>query len=154
MPFTSFIVREALANRIPTIYNTTDVKRDYIYVEDLMQYLYLMIITEKKYKAEIFNLCSNKGYSALEIAETVYKVLGKEFVYNKGDSGNFWDKYETLFNKNYYNLSKERVKQEVFKNCIGDNSKAVKEFSYVPKVDLLEGLKKIIEYQKSYNNYE
>lgn len=153
-PFTSFIVREALADRIPTIYNTTNVKRDYIYVEDLMQYLYLMITIDKKYEAEIFNLCSNKGYSALEIAETVYKALGKEFVYDKGESGAFWDKYETLFNKKY-NLSKERVKQEVFKNCIGDNSKIIKEFGYVPKIDLLDGLKKIIEYQRKVGgNYE
>ncbi|HSQ97513.1 MAG TPA: NAD-dependent epimerase/dehydratase family protein [Rickettsiales bacterium] len=149
-PFTSFLVREVLAGNIPTIYNTTDVKRDYIYIEDLLQYLYLMMTSQKHYKAEIFNLASKKGYSALEIAKTIFEALEKEFIYNKGESKNFWDRYETLFNKKY-NLSKERVEQEVFKNCIGDNSKIIKEFNYFPKTDLLSGLKNIIEYQSTYN---
>lgn len=148
-PFTSFLIREALAGREPTIFNTSDVKRDYIYVDDLMQYIYLMLTSEKKYTADIFNLTSGVGYSALEIAQTIYDALGNTLEYNTGDADAFWDKYEDLFNQNY-NLNKERVKKEVFKHCIGSNAKVVNEFGYTPEQDLLSGLKNIIEYQKSY----
>lgn len=147
-PFTSYLIREALAGRTPTIYNTTDVKRDYIYVEDLMNYLYLMVTSEKKYCAEIFNLATGNAYSAMEIAKTIYDALGKEFVFDKGESKKFWDKYETLFDKKY-NLSKDRVEQEVFKHCLGDGSKIREEFKYIPKTDLMQGLTNIIEYQSS-----
>lgn len=148
-PFTSFLIREALANRIPTIFNTTDVKRDYIYVEDLMNYLYLMITSDKKYKAEIFNLATGNAYSAMEIAQTIYKILGKEFEYKQGESKNFWDKYTELFDKKY-NLSKSRVEKEVFKHCLGNGSKVQKEFNYLPKMNLIDGLREIVEYQKNY----
>jgi len=52
------LFREALATRKPTIYNTEDCKRDYIYIYDLMQYLYRMAMSEKHYEAEIFNLAT------------------------------------------------------------------------------------------------
>lgn len=148
-PFTSFLIREALADRKPTIYNTADCKRDYIYIDDLMQYLYLMAKSDKKYQAEIFNLATGNAYSALEIAQGIYRVLGKELQYETGDPDKFWDKYETLFNETY-NLSRARVKQEVFKHCLGDGRKIEKEFNYKARTNLEDGLKKIIEYQRSY----
>jgi nucleoside-diphosphate-sugar epimerase len=147
-PFTSFLVREALAGNPPTIFNTQDVKRDYIYVDDLLIFLDLIMNAAAPHKAEVFNLASGVGYSALEIARAIFGILGKEFVYNIGDANAFWDKYDTLFNK-ARNLSRERVKKEVFKNCIGDNSKIVKTFGYSPKVDLILGLKGIVDYQKA-----
>lgn len=148
-PFTSFLIREALAGRKPTIYNTEDCKRDYIYVYDLMQYLYRMAMSEKQYHADIFNLATGRAYSAMEIAQTIYSALGQKLEYDTGEPLKFWDKYEELFNARY-NLKKERVKQEVFKHCLGNGDKVRKEFDYVAKTDLLDGLKEIIEYQKNY----
>lgn len=148
-PFTSYLIREALAGRTPTIFNTADCKRDYIYIDDLMQYLLRMALTDKKYEAEIFNLATGNAYSALEIAQGIYNVLDKELVYETGDPDKFWDKYETLFDKRY-NLSRTRVKQEVFKHCLGDGRKIEKEFNYKAQTNLKDGLKKIIEYQRNY----
>ena len=148
-PFTSYIIKEAINNNIPTIYNIEDCKRDYIYISDLMQYLYKMATTNKKYCAEIFNLATSNAYNALEIAEQVYQNLGRKFTYNTAQANNFWDKYAELFDKNY-NLNKERVKQEVFKHCIGDGSKVSQEFDYIPKTSLKDGLAQIINYQKNY----
>lgn len=149
-PFTSFLIREALAGRKPTIYNTEDCKRDYIYVYDLMQYLYRMAQSNKKYHADIFNLATGKAYSAMEIAETIYSALNKKFEYEVGEPLKFWDKYEELFNATY-NLKKERVKQEVFKHCLGDGTKVRNEFDYEAKTNLLDGLKEIIDYQQNYD---
>ena len=148
-PFTSFLIREALADRKPTIFNTEDCKRDYIYVYDLMQYLYRMAKSEKRYEADIFNLATGKSYSAMEIAKTIYAALDKPLEFDIGEPLKFWDKYEELFNARY-NLKKERVKQEVFKHCLGDGTKVKTEFNYEAKTTLLDGLKEIIEYQKQF----
>ncbi len=147
-PFTSYIIKEALSDNVPTIYNTQDCKRDYIYVQDLLQYLYKMALSDQKYQAEIFNLATSNAYSAMDIAQTVYKILGKDFIYNEGDSNAFWDKYTNLFNKNY-NLRRDRIKKEVFKNCLGDGTKVAKEFDYVAKTNLSDGLAEIIDYQRN-----
>lgn len=148
-PFTSFLIREGLAGRIPTIFNSEDCKRDYIYIEDLKEYLLRMALSSKHYQADIFNLATGCAYSALEIAKAVYEVLGQSLNFKRGDPLKFWDKYEDLFNKSY-NLKKTRVKQEVFKHCLGDGYKVAKEFDYIPQTDLYEGLKSIVNYQKKF----
>lgn len=145
-PFTSYLVREALSGRVPTIYNTSKVKRDYIYTEDLLTYLWLMLHSDRHYKAEIFNLCSGTGHVALDIAKQIYELLNCRFEYNTGSSRKFWEKYPELFDSKYP-LSEDRVEREVYKNCIGSVEKLTKEFSYIPKYDMKSGLKAIIDYQ-------
>ena len=149
-PFTSYLIKCALGGgKKPVIFNTSDVKRDYIYVEDLMNYLYLMMISEKKYCAEIFNLATSQAYSAMEIAKTIYKLLNKPLDFDKGNPLQFWDKYNELFNTKY-KLNTKRVEQEVFKHCIGDCTKIKNEFLYEAKTSLEEGLANIIKYQKTF----
>lgn len=146
-PFTSYVIREALMGIKPIIYNTDNCERDYIYIDDLMQYLLLMGESERHYSADIFNLASGEAFSALEIAQTIFDKMNKPFVYDKGDPMKFWDKYENLFDKNY-NLSKERIYKEVFKHCLGDPKKIRTEFGYNPQTSLSQGLDKIIKYQE------
>ncbi len=148
-PFTSYIIKEALSHNTPTIYNTADCKRDYIYIDDLIQYLHKMLLSNKTYCAEIFNLASSQAYSAIEIAQTVYQILNQQFVFNTNLPDNFWNKYTELFDKNF-NLNQSRVKQEVFKHCLADNSKIINEFNYIPKTSLKDGLSKIIGYQNQH----
>jgi len=148
-PFTSYVIKSALSDTVPTIYNCEDCKRDYIYIDDLMQYLYKMAVSDKKYQAEIFNFATSNAYSAIEITQTVYNILGKELVFQIGNAESFWDKYSLLFNQNY-NLNRLRVRQEVFKHCLGNGQKVANEFNYRAKTNLKDGLSKIIEYQKNY----
>jgi nucleoside-diphosphate-sugar epimerase len=151
-PFTSYLVREIINNRVPTIYNVTNVKRDYIYVDDLNKLLSSIINAKKHYAAEVFNLCSGQGYTTLEISKIIFDILNKKFVYQKGNSLTFWDKYEILFNKNF-NLHKSRVEKEVYKHCIGSTQKTLKEFKFKPKTELASGLAAIIQYQKDQNKF-
>ena len=116
-----------------------------------MEYLYRMAQSSKHYSADIFNLATGNAYSALDIAATVYQALGLKLEYSEGDPLKFWDKYEELFNAKY-NLSKERVQQEVFKHCLGDGSKVREEFNYTAKTKLLDGVQEIIKYQRAYSS--
>jgi nucleoside-diphosphate-sugar epimerase len=145
-PFTSYLIKEIINDRIPTVFNTSDVKRDYIYSTDLIEIFKRMIQSENKFKAEIFNLGSGRGYSAMDIVRSIYSSLNKKEEFDVGDPEKFWDKYESLFSTNY-SLSKDRVKKEVYKHCVGNNLKVVKEFGYEPKIELEEGIQNIVEYQ-------
>lgn len=150
-PFTSYLIKEALAGNKPTIFNTIDCKRDYIYIDDLMIYLQKMMESNKKYNGDIYNLASGSAYSAMEIAKGIYDAIGKDLEFEKGEPLKFWEKYEQLFNTKY-NLSEKRVEKEVFKHCLGDGTKVQKEFNHSPKSNLIDGLKQIIEYQKNYSD--
>ncbi|MDR2406827.1 MAG: NAD-dependent epimerase/dehydratase family protein [Bacteroidales bacterium] len=146
-PFTSYLVREILAGRKPTIFNTSDVKRDYIYVYDLLEYLSRIMNSPKRYCAEIFNLGSGYGFSAIEIVKTIFDIMEIPLDYNTGDPNAFWDKYDNLFNGNY-NLNRKRICKEVYKHCIADTKKTVNEFNFVPQINLINGLKSIINFQR------
>jgi nucleoside-diphosphate-sugar epimerase len=146
-PFTSYLVREILAGRKPTVFNTADVKRDYIYIHDLLEYLSRIMNSTKHYCAEIFNLGSGCGFSAIEIVKSIFNIMEIPINYNTGDPNDFWDKYENLFNENY-NLSRKRICKEVYKHCIADTKKTVSEFNFSPQINLIDGLKSIIQFQR------
>lgn len=146
-PFTSYLVRQILAGEKVTIFNTAPVKRDYMYVKDLLVYLGLIMDAPRRYEADIFNLATGTGYSALEVANCVFEAFGRELTYETGDPNEFWNKYDTLF-EGTFSLSRARIKKEVHKHCIGDNTKITKEFGVLPKYDLRAGLSAVIDYQK------
>jgi nucleoside-diphosphate-sugar epimerase len=150
-PFTSYLIREIAAGRIPVVFNTSDVVRDYIYVEDLMIYLEKMLYSSNCYKADIFNLCSSVGYSAMDIVNMISAAFEKTVQINTGNPEEFWDKYPGLFNGKY-NLSRDRIRKEVYKNCIGSNEKIKDEFQYICQTPMKEGLKKIIAFQTHKDN--
>ncbi|MDR1483229.1 MAG: NAD-dependent epimerase/dehydratase family protein [Planctomycetaceae bacterium] len=146
-PFTSYLVREIIAGHKPTVFNTADVKRDYIYIQDLLEYLLHIMNSPKQYYAEIFNLGSGYGFSAIEIVNAIFDIMKIPIDYATGDPSAFWDKYDNLFNGNY-NLSRKRICKEVYKHCIADIQKTVNEFSFSPQVNLINGLKSIIQFQQ------
>ncbi|MDR0882634.1 MAG: NAD-dependent epimerase/dehydratase family protein [Candidatus Adiutrix sp.] len=147
-PFTSYLIREISNGRRPVVFNTSDVRRDYIYTEDLIAYLDYLMSAPEKMRADIFNLCSGHGHSALEIVKAVYKIFGREPSYDEGKPVDFWNKYPSLFDR-AKNLSENRVKKEVYKNCIGSNRKIVGLSRQNCRYDLETGLKIITDYQSA-----
>ena len=146
-PFTSYLVRELNAGRTPTIYNSSQVTRDYIYVDDLIGMLVALINTPNHINGEIFNLTSNLAYTPLEILESLARILGEEISYNEGDARNFWTKENRLAEGNFQ-LSLTRIEKEVFKASSGSNAKIGNYFDLNKLTDIHEGLRKILEFQR------
>ena len=98
-------------------------KRDFLYVSDVLEFYKLLI--EKGKPGEIYNAGWSKSYSIEEVVEKA-----KELIEFKG-------------NIHWYSIPKrpgEIPKIEL------DSSKARKELGWQPKVELEEGLKKVIEH--------
>jgi nucleoside-diphosphate-sugar epimerase len=147
-PFTSYLVRELNADRAPTIYNSSKVRRDYIYVDDLIGMLVALMHTPNHIDGEIFNLTSNMAYTPLEILESLSSILGKDISYKDGDARNFWTKENRLAEGNFY-LSLARIEKEVFKASSGSNAKIGRYFDLNKLTDIHTGLRKVLEFQRS-----
>lgn len=145
-PFISYIAKEFYFNRSPILFNQTNAKRDYIYINDLIEILLLMIKSKEKYVGEIFNLCSGEGYSVPELLELYSNVSNKNIRPLFKDPIEYWDKFPELFiNKA---LSKERIKKEVYKNSIGSIAKTKQHFNFQSKTEIIDGLKRIHKYSE------
>ena len=143
-PFISYIAKEFFYNRRPVLFNNSNAKRDYIYIEDLNKILIKMVNSKKKFKAKIFNICSGKGYSVPDLYSKFLKISGKNLKPIYKNPMKYWDNFPKLFK--YKPLSKTRIKKEVYKNSIGDNSLIVKEFKFKASTNIDEGIRKIYEY--------
>lgn len=97
--------------------------RDYIFVEDVANYLKFLIEADPEKKVDIFNICTGQGCSIEELIVRIQKVAKKNLIRKKGF---------TILEKNV---------------VIGDNRKIVKASGFKPKFNIESGL------EKAYHNY-
>lgn len=145
-PFTSYLVKELLAGNVPTIFNVSDDKRDYIFIEDLM--VYLEIFLDKSFDGlpRIFNLASGFSHSPLEIFRKLCEVAGFKDDYLVGDSTQFWSKYSILTKG--FPISETIINDELHKNAISSTESVKKFLSNHTPTSLEEGLRSIVEFQR------
>ena len=146
-PFTSYIVREVLAGRVPVIYNSEPIVRDYIFIDDLVEILTRLLHHPHPLGGEIYNLCSNFTYTPIEILNTLSQITEGKNDFITGDPRKFWYKEESLFESNHA-LSESRISREVYKASIGSNQKMLDRFGFSPSITMESGLRKILDFQK------
>lgn len=145
-PFTSYLIREVMRDRQPVLYNSSDSKRDYIYVDDLAKDLF-GLIHKPFLKYDIYNLTSGASYTPRQILATLSKVLDREIFADFGSPREFWSKYPDLFGGDRP-LSEDRLKKEILKQSVGSNARVVEELGYRSYISLESGLSEIIKFQK------
>lgn len=97
--------------------------RDYVFVEDVADYLGSLIKYETQSFFEIFNICTGKGVSINQLLTYLEEITGKKIIRKSGTD---------VMEKG---------------SIIGDNSKAVEALGFKPKFDIKSGL------LKTYQNY-
>lgn len=102
--------------------------RDWVYIDDHVD-AYLKALGNQKAVGEVIQICTGKGYTTKETAETIARLTGF-----KG--------------RTQWNSTPARPLDA--KILIGDNSKAKKILGWEPKYKLEEGLNKLIDYWKEY----
>ena len=142
-PFAGYVLNQLLMGVSPIIYNTKDIKRDYIYVTDLCLRIDQMLSKEVS-ESEIFNICSGQGYSPLDIFYAAQSLLDSHVDYTSGQTANLWNRYPKLFNQPYP-LDVERVIQESEKQVIGSTEKISSYFGNMQYLNLSSGLRRMLE---------
>lgn len=99
-------------------------KRDYLYIEDLCRAIYL-IITNKVNGFQIYNLGSGHSHSVKELIHKLSNCMQK--------------KLEII-------ETSEKRKNEI-SDCYADISKFANQYNWRPEIDLIEGLKRLIDNQ-------
>ena len=98
-------------------------KRDYIHIDDLVSLIKTLVLKETfDKKFSVYNAGFGRSYSIQELVGYIKEISGKEFTVN---------------------FSHEYRKNEVL-DLYADISKASTELSWMPKIDLYEGVKRLL----------
>ena len=128
-------------DRTPVFHSTGEQRRDYIYVDDLID---LAIAVQKSTGFDAVNVSSNTNYSVNEMYQIAQKIMGKNIRAEYADDAHYWEKYPGLF-EGEYPIKEERLNHEINKYSLCDNGYALKKYNWAPKVNMEAGLRKLIE---------
>lgn len=140
-PFVAYMIRELYYNRIPIFHSDGNQRRDYIYVDDLID---LAIAVQNGTGFDVVNCSSNTNYSVNEMYEIAKKILNKNIKQEYASDSHYWEKYPNLF-EGEYKIKEEILTNEINKYSLCDNSYAKEKYGWVPKIGIEEGLKRVIE---------
>lgn len=141
-PFISYMIRELHYGRTPTFHSNGLQRRDYIYIDDLVE---LAILVQKSTGFEPVNVSSKINYSVRELYEMACSLMGKHIEANYVEPINYWKKYPELY-EGAFAIAPHILDNEVNKCTLCDSYYAQQTYSWKPKIDIKEGLRRTIEY--------
>lgn len=141
-PFVGYMIRELYYNRVPVFYSNGMQRRDYIYVDDLIDLA--MKVTDTT-GFDCVNASSNKSYSVNEMYDIACKLMNRQIVASFMDTRSYWGKYPALY-EGKFPIKDEILAHEVTKFSLCDNALAKGRYGWSPKVEMEEGMRNVIEY--------
>ena len=142
-PFFAYMIRELHYGRVPTFYSNGEQRRDYVYVDDLIE---LAIAVQKSKGFDCINASSNTNYSVNEMYAIAQKLMGKTIPAKYAEESHFWDKYPELY-QGAYPISSDILQHEVNKYSLCDNTEAKEKYQWEPKVTMEDGLMRCIQHE-------
>lgn len=140
-PFVAYMIRELYYGRTPIFHSDGNQRRDYIYVDDLID---LAIAVQNGKGFDCVNVSSNTNYSVNEIYDIVQKLMNKFIKPKYANDAHYWENYPGLYG-GVYPIKEEILKHEINKYSLCDNSYAKHKYGWAPQVTMEEGLKVVIE---------
>ena len=142
-PVVGYLIREFYNDRSPVLHFTGEQKRDFVYVEDLVD---LCVCVQQETGFDIVNVSTNSVLSINDLTRAVAKLMGKEDmkpVYVASE--NYWKHYPYLY-EGAYRISEKALEHEVTKFTRLSNQHALEKYGWSPKVDLETGLRNTIDF--------
>ncbi len=140
-PFMAYMVRELYYGRQPIFHSNGEQRRDYIYIDDLIN---LALAVQSTEGFDIINVSSNKSYSVNEIYTLAQEIMGLKIDAKFAGDLHYWAKYPELF-EGAYPISPNIIKNEINKYTQCDNRYAQEKYSWEPKVSIRDGITKLID---------
>jgi UDP-glucose 4-epimerase len=146
-PLIGYLIREFMKNNSPILHSDGNQKRDYIYIDDLIE-LCQIVMLHSKAPNEIFNVSSGEVISVKKIVD----LISTNFKNTKPpifrEASKFWEKYPKLF-KGKYPLKLERLESEVKKFSLGCPHKSKQILGWEAKTSFTDGFKNSVNYAKN-----
>lgn len=141
-PVMGYIIRELFVGNSPVLHSNGTQKRDFIYVEDLID---LAVKVKSASHFDIVNVSTGCTATINEIYQKIAKIMhsDKKPVYEEIE--HFWSNYPELYRKPYP-ISTALMKHEVIKYTCLSNKHAYQEYGWKPKTSLDEGIRKTVEF--------
>lgn len=140
-PFVGYMIRELYYDRVPEFHSDGNQRRDYIYVDDLID-LALRVVDRKGF--DVVNVSSNQNYSVSELYAIACELMNKNIKAKYCPASHFWKKYPELY-EGCYSIKPEILEHEVNKYSLCSNEHAKEMYGWIPKIDIREGLRRVIE---------
>ena len=140
-PFVAYMVRELFYDRTPIFHSNGEQRRDYIYVDDLID---LAIRVQSTEGFDAVNVSSNTNYSVNEMYKLAQEIMAKNIPAEFAEDAHYWEKYPALF-EGKYTISNEILNHEINKYSLCDNAYAKEKYDWVPKISMREGLTRLID---------
>lgn len=140
-PFVAYMIRELYYDRTPVFHGDGNQRRDYIYVDDLID---LAIAVQKGEGFDCVNVSANVNYSVNEMYDIAQHIMNKSIKQEYANDAHYWEKYPELY-EGVYPIKEEILTHEINKFSLCDNSYAKKKYGWIPKVAMEDGLKLVIE---------
>ena len=71
-------IKNIYYNKPIRIYNNGNHKRDFTYIDDVIDYLFKLIQKKKNYSHEIFNICRSKSEKLIKFLDKIEYYLHKK----------------------------------------------------------------------------
>lgn len=143
-PLIPYIIKELYNNKIPELHSTGEQKRDYVYIDDLIDLIIKIINNEKSY-SNIYNASSNITYSVNDIYKIISSLMNKDINPKYNPATKFWNKYPNL-NSGELKFNDDILNNEVQKFTHGKNSKAFNDLEWISTTNICDGIQNIVNY--------
>ncbi len=141
-PVMGYIIRELFKGKSPVLHSTGDQKRDFVFVDDLIE---LAVRVMKAEHYDVVNVSTGKTVTINEICEKITKLMGSDKKPEYMEVGHFWANYPELY-REPYPISTGLMEHEVLKYTCLSNEHAFKEYGWKPETSLDEGIAKTVEF--------
>lgn len=119
-PLTAYLIKCLNENEEAIIYNDDpSIKRDYIFINDLIKIFNCLIKSDSNRKIELLNVTSANSYSVEEIINILKKITKKDLLFSYLKPQKIWSKYPNILDK----ISTDRIASEVYKTSLGNNNR-------------------------------
>lgn len=129
--------KKLLNNETIEIYNNGDLKRDFTYIDDIVESIIRIIKSEPKEMYNIYNLGSQRPYNLLDFLYILKNELIKEKLLPENFDINEYIKYTSMQKGDVY-------------ETYSDTSKFFNDYSFKPETSLDDGLNRFVKWYKKY----
>lgn len=148
-PLIGYLLKTLLNKECAKIYGKKNCKRDYVYIDDLIRFLLILINSNPRQGYyDVINVGGGKSFDVYDIIKELNRVSGSELAFKKANPVYFWNDYEQASARKII-LPSNLLKAEVDKVAYADLSKA-KMYGYKPMFEMKDGLEACLSHANAY----